>query len=56
MISCISGFQEGNAILGIQDFFYTVKSLKRFAGLFADACKNAEALGLNEDLALFSLV
>ena len=56
MISCVSGFQESNAILGIQDLFYTVESLKRFAGLFADACKNAEALGLNVNLTLFTLV
>ena len=56
MVSGISGFQKSNAVFGVQNILNTIERLECLTGLFADACQDAEALGLDVDLALFALV
>ena len=56
MISGISGFQKSNAVFGVQNILNTIERLECLTGLFADACQDAEALGLDVDLTLFALV
>ena len=56
VISGISGLQESNTVFGIQDLLNAVESGECLAGFFADAGQNAEALGFDEDLTLFTLM
>ena len=56
MISGICGLQKGDSVFGVENIPDTVECLERFTGLLADACKNAEALGLDIDLTFFALV
>ena len=52
----VSRLQNHDAVFRIKMFFHGVERRDRFAAFKADACKNAEALGLNIDFAFLALV
>ncbi len=55
VIGLIGGLLENDTVLGIKSLFDGVKSLLSVTFLYADACKYAEALGLDEDLTFLTL-
>ena len=56
MILLICRLQDHDTVLGLELSLDTVKSFLSFSGLLADACHDAEALRLDEDLSVFALV
>ena len=56
MINGISGLKDHYAVLGIEMLLNGIKSLLSLAGFLTYTCKYAEALRLNVDLTLFTLL
>ena len=56
MINGISGLKDHYAVLGIKLSLYGIESLLCLSGLFSYACKYAESLRLDIDLALFAIL
>ncbi len=56
MVLLVGGLKDHDAVLGLEELCGGVESLLGLAGLLADAGHDAEALGLDVDLAVLALV